>query len=86
MAILKAFLQFIIMRFQPTQEEEVVAIGKINDGPSDLNFPGLIASGSAWGEAQLIALRVKLLDRLPLARLFPWEYLPGENHESKAKK
>ena len=68
------------MKFQPTAQEQSVGIAHYDNGPSDLNSPALAVSGSEWEYAHLKALRVVLLDGIPLSRLFPSEYLPSEIH------
>ncbi|KAI9760683.1 MAG: hypothetical protein M1840_002359 [Geoglossum simile] len=65
------------MKFEPTEEESARRIEHC--GPSDLNSPKLVVPGSEWNHEHLVAFRVSLLDSLPLDRLFPSEYLPG-NH------
>jgi hypothetical protein len=68
------------MKFQPTPEEESVGITHIDNGSYDLNSTALAVPGSEWNDVHLKALRVVLLDGLPVSRLFPSEYLPSESH------
>lgn len=68
------------MKFQPTPEEQTVAITQIDNGSYNLDSAALAVSGSGWSDIHLKALRVVLLDGLPISRLFPSEYLPPENH------
>lgn len=71
------------MNFQPTQEEADAAKGVINNGPSDLDSAALAVSGSGWEQAQLTALRAKLIDGLPLDRIILSEFQPSENDQSE---
>lgn len=68
------------MKFQPTPEEQNVGKTHVDNGSCDLNSNTLAVSGSEWNEAHLKALRVILLDGLPISRLFHSEHLPSENH------
>jgi hypothetical protein len=68
------------MNFQPTPEEESVGITHIDNGSYDLNSTTLAVPSSKWNDVHLKALRVVLLDGLPVSRLFPSEYLPSESH------
>jgi hypothetical protein len=68
------------MKFQPTSEEQTVGNAHTDEGPYDLNSAALAVSGSEWMDIHLKALRVVLLDGLPLSRLFPSEYLPSDSH------
>ena len=58
------------MKFQPTPEEESVGITHIDNGSYDLNSTALAVPGSEWNDVHLKALRVVLLDGLPVSRLF----------------
>jgi hypothetical protein len=71
------------MNFQPTQEEVDAAKGVINNGPSDLDSTALALSGSGWEQAQLTALRARLLDELPLDRIIFSEFQPSKNDQSE---
>ncbi|RAL00010.1 pepsin-like aspartic protease [Aspergillus ibericus CBS 121593] len=68
------------MKFYPTPEEQNGGVTHIDDQPCDLNSTKLAVSGSDWGEMHLKALRVVLLDGLPMPRLFPSEFIPAETH------
>lgn len=71
------------MKFEPSTQERSRGKAHAGNGPSDLNSPALGLSGSRWEVGRLEALRVTLLDRLPLSRLFPSEYWPSEDHPGK---
>jgi hypothetical protein len=67
------------MKFQPTEEEKRAGISLLANEPSDLNAPELAVSGSLWDEEHLVALRVVLLDELPIHRIFPDEFMSSDN-------
>jgi hypothetical protein len=52
-------------------------------GPSLLDVPDLLVSGSHWNERHLKALRVINIDDQPLNRLIPEEHIPSNNHPGK---
>jgi len=71
---------FSTMKFQPTQQEQNQGIAHSVNGSPDLNSLALALSGCKWEDAHLKGHRVVLLDRIPLQRLFPSEYLPSATH------
>lgn len=70
------------MKFQPTAQELTVGIVH-NEGPYNLDSAELAVPGSAWGVNHLKALRVILLDGLPLSRILPAEYILSGSHQGE---
>jgi hypothetical protein len=71
------------MAFTPTPSEIATSVSHLDSTPSDLNDKDLSVSGSDWDEKHLRALRVVLLEPLPLHRLIPPEYMPVDDNQSK---
>ena len=63
------------MRFSPTREELNRAQSYHQAGPSNLNDPELLLSGSKWSTCHLQALKVVAVDEVPPSRIIPQKYL-----------
>lgn len=55
----------------------------LNPEPSDLTDAKLHVSGSHWGLSHLYALRVVLLESLPIERIIPAAYVPTPGSHGK---
>jgi hypothetical protein len=73
------------MNFNPTPEELSRAQRYHQAGPSNLDDPLLLKSGSKWGEHHLRALKVVAVDEVSPIRIIPEECLTkAKNSQGEA--
>lgn len=72
------------MRFTPHYTETRGNVWPhLKSEPSDLNDTELHVSGSKWSRSHLYALRVVLLESLPIERIIPGTYVPTPGNHGK---